>query len=638
MGHRIEFRTVFDVRFSAASLEMLGRLSKRPSDVFDAPYLGYMLVLFSNIDEGAYSWLRNHAMAMDSLSGSDLGFAIFSARIPLHAADVTRQQIATSRRPSTYRGHFESWEVRDLVESGHIQLADLRGDEELFAVNEAVFAVARSLGLTQHLPCIVAFDGIPHPEMPSLCVPIQDESVSRLFPSIRAALGQLQAHGGLREYRDGIKRLTGLAAQLKQLSNDVRSAKEQLIEQRRLKAVCEKHISLSCTEGLRQCAEAIRRGQQKHFPRLIATLAKRFPELPQLSWNPADVPWASLTHYRKTIHTLGRYASMSWPLSEDASRRLSRICSTYAHGLAGDSFPISLQSQARVEELRQRLLDLWISEVNEIISRLPSPPETILARERSQHERLQTISNTLAQLEARLLNGAEAVRSTELTIVEVSRGLLDRTDRPSFCQLLQRECHRAAIHTVPEAPPAPRSDRVSSFWTSWLPINRLVSWVCERSFIALPNVIKTYEKPTTTHVWRRPPTAFASYASEDRAEVLRRIQGMRAWQPGLDIFVDFHSLFPGERWKERLQEEILKRDRFFLFWSRAASASGYVESEWRAALVCRGLSSITPVPLEPPDVAKPPTELAALHFGDFYAEMLRYAQPSQRAGAASVGP
>jgi hypothetical protein len=46
MGHRIEFRTVFDVRYSSASLEMLGSLSNRPSDVFDVPYLGYMLVLF----------------------------------------------------------------------------------------------------------------------------------------------------------------------------------------------------------------------------------------------------------------------------------------------------------------------------------------------------------------------------------------------------------------------------------------------------------------------------------------------------------------------------------------------------------------------------------------------------------------
>ena len=121
---------------------------------------------------------------------------------------------------------------------------------------------------------------------------------------------------------------------------------------------------------------------------------------------------------------------------------------------------------------------------------------------------------------------------------------------------------------------------------------------------------------------RRVPTAFASYSSKDRYDVLRRVQGMRAFQQELDIFMDFHSLYPGEDWRSRLQEEIERRDRFFLFWSMAASESEFVEEEWRTALKLG--KPIVPVPLCTPREQPPPAELAHLQFNDWYAEFLQY--------------
>src|SRR5262249_35737413 len=64
---------------------------------------------------------------------------------------------------------------------------------------------------------------------------------------------------------------------------------------------------------------------------------------------------------------------------------------------------------------------------------------------------------------------------------------------------------------------------------------------------------------------RRVSTAFASYATEDRAEVLARIQGMLSVVPDLDIFMDVVALRSGERWQERLEEEITGRDVLYLF-------------------------------------------------------------------------
>ena len=58
-------------------------------------------------------------------------------------------------------------------------------------------------------------------------------------------------------------------------------------------------------------------------------------------------------------------------------------------------------------------------------------------------------------------------------------------------------------------------------------------------------------------------------------------------------------------------------DVFYLFWSAHASASKWVEREWRTALRTGGLDFIDPVPLQPPEDAPPPPELAGLHFNDW---------------------
>jgi HEAT repeat protein len=114
----------------------------------------------------------------------------------------------------------------------------------------------------------------------------------------------------------------------------------------------------------------------------------------------------------------------------------------------------------------------------------------------------------------------------------------------------------------------------------------------------------------------RVQSAFASYASEDRDLVLGRIQGIRKVLPDIDVFMDVVSLRSGERWRERLAEEIGARDTMFLFWSSSARRSTWVDFEWRLALRVRGEDFIDPIPLERPETAPPPPELSHKHFGD----------------------
>ncbi len=111
-------------------------------------------------------------------------------------------------------------------------------------------------------------------------------------------------------------------------------------------------------------------------------------------------------------------------------------------------------------------------------------------------------------------------------------------------------------------------------------------------------------------------SAFISYASQDRQRVAAIIQGMRKINPALDIFFDVESLRSGDDWEKALYREISGRDMFFLCWSHFARESKWVDAEWRYALREKGIDSIEPVPIEPPDLCPPPDELSKKHFND----------------------
>jgi hypothetical protein len=163
--------------------------------------------------------------------------------------------------------------------------------------------------------------------------------------------------------------------------------------------------------------------------------------------------------------------------------------------------------------------------------------------------------------------------------------------------------------TVPDAvPPGARSGRIT-IKTNGLQIARVHFTVAVG-----PSRGKRIPLPSTEELHR---TAFASYASADRDEVLRSIQGMQKVAPQLDIFLDVLTLRSGEDWEQRLWMVIPKSDVFYLFWSSHARESAWVEKEWRCALQSRGGDFIDPVPLESPETAPPPAELASKHFNDW---------------------
>lgn len=121
-----------------------------------------------------------------------------------------------------------------------------------------------------------------------------------------------------------------------------------------------------------------------------------------------------------------------------------------------------------------------------------------------------------------------------------------------------------------------------------------------------------------------PLSAFASYATDNRAQVLERIHGMQKVRPDLEIYLDVISLRSGDNWLEKLEEHVPTKDIFYLFWSSYAARSKWVKREWKLALTRRGLDYISPAPIGDIRDAPPPRELKSLHFSDPINPLIAY--------------
>lgn len=140
---------------------------------------------------------------------------------------------------------------------------------------------------------------------------------------------------------------------------------------------------------------------------------------------------------------------------------------------------------------------------------------------------------------------------------------------------------------------------------------------------------------------RRYRRGFASYSSQDRAEVLRRVQAFRI--AGVSVFQDILTLDPGERWERALFREIDQCDVFLLFWSRAAAASEWVGKEIDYALARKQGDEerppdIQPVPIEGPPIVPPPEQLKGLHFNDALLAHIRAAETAETPRTATDEP
>jgi hypothetical protein len=103
-------------------------------------------------------------------------------------------------------------------------------------------------------------------------------------------------------------------------------------------------------------------------------------------------------------------------------------------------------------------------------------------------------------------------------------------------------------------------------------------------------------------------SAFASYANQDRRRMRAQIQGVE--QLGVSVFTDVNGLRGNELSKKQIFQVIDSSDILYLFWSKHAKRSTWIDQEWRYGMEKKGAGFIDLVPLVDPSKAALPLELA----------------------------
>jgi len=97
-----------------------------------------------------------------------------------------------------------------------------------------------------------------------------------------------------------------------------------------------------------------------------------------------------------------------------------------------------------------------------------------------------------------------------------------------------------------------------------------------------------------------PQTAYASYETADKTDVMQRIDAI-AQHAGIRFFTECLSLDPNEEREKALRKTIRAQDLFMLFWSWAAAKSSAVKWEWTTALTRPGRERMEVQRLNPND-------------------------------------
>jgi hypothetical protein len=344
---------------------LLKLLRSRPSEVFGKPYLGYLLFLTGGADRNILEWVAANAVNLDSLTGDDLAFAVFARRftfklrVPNYPMSHEKRQ--RNLREISLEDARDPYTLTHLCKSG--QLGWVLDGDEVTAITYAVDELARGLGVTEDLPCLIVLDALPNLHFDILH--LDNHSTERLIPLLRRASARLREPSTYERYRHLVARITSL----EQEAENQRQHLEQLnlsLQQLQL-SVDNAHVDP--IENLRKdlLSASIRR-----FRSAVQTLPSATLEQIAIVGELATFKHGLLLRYARTLHALADVERQLAEADEVLSNRYAMICDEHVRPLLGEHFPIGGASIDSIRVVMGLLAHHQQSEVDLILTHLPS--------------------------------------------------------------------------------------------------------------------------------------------------------------------------------------------------------------------------------------------------------------------------
>lgn len=300
----------YHVEIDKDDRDFIRRLKTSPSEIFGRPYAGYLFFLVGSPDIAALEWLKTNVLALDSLTGDHVAYAIFARKVPFRV----RVEVDGDERSPCEKGNVPLPEIHRLDAYLKAASKDLMADgDSLNAVTYATDDIARAFGVLDRLPCVLVLDAFPAGEMS--IVQLDDSTLAVLWQTLRTLVHRLTQDTHFVAFVAAIEALASLTAAMERSISHIRSLEAQL-------------------ELCAAIRESLRKGASKEFRRLTERLGQLAAEnLPSVLPESTGV---AIKGYARTIEALRDFSAGHWSPEVDAETRLAHLFEEHVLRLAPD--------------------------------------------------------------------------------------------------------------------------------------------------------------------------------------------------------------------------------------------------------------------------------------------------------------
>lgn len=355
---------------------ILRLLHTHPGELVGRNYAGYLVFLFGAADEEFATWFTRNLVALDSLTGTDIGAVVFAARVRLALPGQKTKRTQTRDTVDLTRIYRHAFVSDRLID--HELRSLWRGtNDELVATTYATDDIARGLGVLEDLPCLVILDAVPSPEVE--VVRLSEHATRELIPLIRDVVHTFRGGDGFQTYVSLLRNVQQVSGEYDELHREKQLVEQRLQEARRkvqykLPKIPDEAKDALLDASVRRFSEALRglpQADQQHLDQRIAKATELQP---------------LLQTFNKTLWQLRRFATVDWPLTADRQRRYDAVCEKYVQTLIEGlrTFPATPQL-TDCQDVIAALTKKQAAVIDELLGGLPTVPE-LQRRVSAQHE------------------------------------------------------------------------------------------------------------------------------------------------------------------------------------------------------------------------------------------------------------